>query len=338
MKLHDYFTDHLFSVICFLISNMLASSFLWLIEIPAIFIVFLETIFLTAFLICFMWDFLRRKSYYNKLFKTLNTLEEITLLSEVSEYPRFLDGQIILEILRRSNKYQNDKISDIYKHNRDYREYLNTWVHEIKTPIASARLIVENEKNIVTLKIDDELRKIDGFVEQVLYYARSTAVEKDFKIQNTTLKEMVTMALKNYSNVIIQAGGKLHINEIDIPVCADIKGCAFIIGQIISNSIKYRKDNLVLSFDSKTIDDYICLSIADNGIGIVEADLSRVFDKGFTGNNGRQFSKSTGIGLYLCKEMCDKMNMKISIYSAQGKGTTVALYFPIERLIPKAGE
>lgn len=337
MKLKDYIADHLFSFICFLISCMLAFSFLWLIEVPIMFIIYLELIFLTAYLISFIWDFIRRKGYYDKLFKMLNTLEEITLLSEVSEYPKFLDGQIILEILHRSNKYQNDKIDDMAKHNRDYREYLNTWVHEIKTPITSARLIIENEKNLVTLRIDDELRKIDGFVEQVLYYARSTAVEKDFKVQKTTLNEMVNMALKNYSNVIIQAGAKLQIKGLDVVVCADTKGCAFIIGQIISNSIKYRKENLLLSFDSEIKDDYICLSITDNGIGIAEADLFRVFDKGFTGTNGRQFSKSTGIGLYLCKKMCDKMNMRISIHSEKSIGTTVTLYFPIERLIPKAG-
>lgn len=337
MKFRDYMTDRLFSIICFLISCMLAFSFLWLIEVPVMFIVFLEVIYLAAFLAAFLWDFVRRKSYYNRLFKMLDTLEEKTLLGEVSEYPKFLDGQLLLEILRRSNKYENDKIEEMAKHNRDYREYLNTWVHEIKTPIASARLIVENGKNVVTLRIDDELRRIDGLVEQVLYYARSTAVEKDFKVQKTTLKEMVNMALRNYSNVIIQAGGKLQINELDVTVCADTKGCAFIIGQIISNSIKYRQENLLLTFDSEIKEDYNCLSITDNGIGIAEADLSRVFDKGFTGNNGRQFPKSTGIGLYLCKKMCGKMNMRISIDSVQGTGTTVTLYFPIERLIPKAG-
>lgn len=337
MKLRDYIADHLFSILCFLISCMLAFSFLWLIETPTMFIVFLEIIFLTAFVVAFLWDFIRRKSYYNRLLNMLNTLDEKTLLSEVAEYPGFLDGQILVEILRRSNKYQNDQMDGMAKRSRDYREYLNTWVHEIKTPIASARLIIENEKNVVTLKIDDELRRIDGLVEQVLYYARSTAVEKDFKVQHTTLREMVTLALKNYSNVIIQAGGKLQLKGLDVPVCADTKGCAFIIGQIISNSIKYRQENLVLSFDSEIKEDYVCLSITDNGIGIAKGDLSRVFDKGFTGNNGRSFSKSTGIGLYLCKKMCSKMNMRISIHSVQGTGTTVTLYFPIERLIPKAG-
>lgn len=338
MRFRDYLTDRLFSVICFLISCMLAFSFLWLIETPVVFIGLLGVVFFVAFFVSLIWDFIRRKNYYDKLFKMLDTLEEKTLLGEVAENPGFLDGEIILDILRRSDKYQNDKIEDMAKDNRDYREYLNTWVHEIKTPIAPARLIAENEKNVVTFRIDDELRKIDGFVEQVLYYARSTAVEKDFKVQKTTLKEMVNTALKNYSNVIIQAGGKVRLKGLDVPVCADTKGCVFMIGQMISNSVKYRQEDLVLSFGSRIQEDYVCLSVEDNGIGIAEADVSRVFDKGFTGENGRRFSKSTGIGLYLCKKMCDKMNMRISIHSVQGTGTTVTLYFPVERLIPKAGE
>lgn len=97
--------------------------------------------------------------------------------------PVLLDGQIISSILKQNNKYQNDKIAEMQKQYREYRDFLDTWVHEIKTPITSARLIVENEKNPVTLKIDDELRKIDHYVELVLYYARSSDVEKDFKVE-----------------------------------------------------------------------------------------------------------------------------------------------------------
>ena len=121
---------------------------------------------------------------------------------------RFLDGQILDEILRRCNKYQNDRVADAKQDSQEYREYLDSWVHEIKTPIAAARLIVENNKNPATLRIDDELRRIDGFVEQVLYYARSTAVEKDFKVEKTTLQALVNSALKTYSKPLIQAGGR----------------------------------------------------------------------------------------------------------------------------------
>ena len=231
-----------------------------------------------------------------------------------------------MDVLRCCNKYQNDQLACAEQENREYREYLDSWVHEIKTPITSARLIVENEKNPTTLRIDDELRKIDAYVEQVLYYARSTDVEKDFKV-----------ALKTYSKPLIQVGGKPVLKELDIPVAADSKSCTFVIGQILSNAIKYRKDNLQVEFSARAEKNTVSLFISDNGIGISAADLPRVFDKGFTGENGRRYSKSTGIGLYLSQRLCRKMNISLSISSVPGQGTTVTMVFPTESYLQAAG-
>ena len=337
MKFSDYITDRIVSVVCFVISEGLVFGLLWLVEVPMVFIIFTEIIFLLFFLASLIWDYHRRSGYYNRLLQLLDRLDEKTLLMEIAERPGFLDAKIVSYILKQNNKYQNDKIAEMQKQSRDYRDFLDTWVHEIKTPITSARLIIENEKNPTTLKIEDELRKIDNFVELVLYYARSSDVEKDFKVENTTLKALVSTALKTYSKPIIQAGGRIHMDGMDIPVCADSKSCSFIIGQVISNAIKYRQEEFCLEFRSKVQKNRIALLIHDNGIGISKADLSRVFDKGFTGENGRRFSKSTGIGLYLCKKLCDRMNIAISISSEKGQGTTVALYFPTESLLKGAG-
>lgn len=337
MKFSDYITDRIVSVVCFVISEGLVFGLLWLVEVPMVFIIFTEIIFLLFFLASLIWDYHRRSGYYNRLLQLLDRLDEKTLLMEIAERPGFLDAKIVSYILKQNNKYQNDKIAEMQKQSRDYRDFLDTWVHEIKTPITSARLIIENEKNPTTLKIEDELRKIDNFVELVLYYARSSDVEKDFKVENTTLKALVSTALKTYSKPIIQAGGRIHMEGMDIPVCADSKSCSFIIGQVISNAIKYRQEEFCLEFRSQVQKNRIALLIHDNGIGISKADLSRVFDKGFTGENGRRFSKSTGIGLYLCKKLCDRMNIAISISSEKGQGTTVALYFPTESLLKGAG-
>ena len=337
MKFSDYITDRIVSFVCFVISEGLVFGLLWLVEVPMVFIIFTEIIFLLFFLFSLIWDYHRRSGYYKRLLQLLDQLDEKTLLMEIAERPGFLDAKIVSYILKQNNKYQNDKIAEMQKQSRDYRDFLDTWVHEIKTPITSARLIIENEKNPITLKIEDELRKIDNFVELVLYYARSSDVEKDFKVENTTLKALVSTALKTYSKPIIQAGGRIHIEGMDIPVCADSKSCSFIIGQVISNAIKYRQEEFRLEFRSQVQKNRIALLIHDNGIGISRADLSRVFDKGFTGENGRRFPKSTGIGLYLCKKLCDRMNIAISISSEKGQGTTVALYFPTESLLKGAG-
>ena len=337
MKVKDYAADHIFSFICLIVSGLLVFGLLWLLEIPVVFIFFVEGILFMAFLCAFLYDYWRRRKFYNQLWEILERLEEKTLIGEILVQPGFLDGQILDEILRRCNKYQNDRVADAEQDSQEYREYLDSWVHEIKTPIAAARLIVENNKNPATLRIDDELRRIDGFVEQVLYYARSAAVEKDFKVERTTLQALVNSALKTYSKPLIQAGGRPVFNGLDVPVCADTKSCAFVIGQIISNSIKYHAENLQVLFSAYTEQNAVRLLISDNGIGISSSDLPRVFDKGFTGDNGRKYSKSTGIGLYLCKELCNKMNMGITIQSDLGQGTTVVLSFPQESYLQEAG-
>lgn len=194
MKLSEYLLDRIFSLICMLVAALVLLALLWLIETPTVFILFAEVILLAAYSTALLYDFFRKQSFYNLLQKMTEQLDIKTLLGELLVPPHFLEGQILVDVLRCCNKYQNDQLACAEQENREYREYLDSWVHEIKTPITSARLIVENEKNPTTLRIDDELRKIDAYVEQVLYYARSTDVEKDFKVEKTTLQACVLPA------------------------------------------------------------------------------------------------------------------------------------------------
>ena len=332
MKLSDYIIDRLFSVVMFLAAVIFSMGLLWLMGLRYEFIIYIEIIFGFSFLAALLWDYTRKKKYYCGFMALFDGLDDKTLLAELVEKPGFLDGKLLYQILRLSNKYMNDKLAEAGATNQEYREYIEMWVHEIKTPITSAHLIIENDKNISTIRIDDELNKIDHFVEQALFYARSTTLEKDFKIEKTTLKTLVQEALKSYSKQIIEAHGRPIFENLDIPVFADRKWCIFIIGQIIANSVKYAKENLILTFEGSSFDNGCSLSISDNGIGITEADIPRIFDKGFTGENGRKFGKSTGIGLYLCWKLCRKMNMEISVASSLENGTTVKIMFPKENL------
>lgn len=337
MRIVDYLWDRLFEVILFLFAVLLSTGFLWLIDLRGVFIVFFEMIFVIIFLIEFLWDYFRRQSYYNRLLQILENLDEKTLLMELAEESSFLDGRIMSDIIRQSNKYMNDQLSQESRLNKEYREYVEMWVHEIKTPITSAYLIIENDKNRTTLRIDEEIRKIDHFVEQALYYARSTTLEKDFKVEKVMLKDIVNDSIKSYSKSIIQAGGRMDFKNLEICVYADTKWCIFMICQVIANSVKYRKENLTLSFLGISEENGIWLIIKDNGIGIPASDISRVFDKGFTGENGRHFSKSTGIGLYLCKKLCYKMHMEISVESIENKYTAISFWFPKESMLFKSG-
>lgn len=333
MTLVDYFKDKIFSIVILVLVESISSILLWLIGVRGIFIIFFELLFFIGFFIVLISDFIKKSRYYKLILSRLDQLEEKTLLSEMIIEGAFLDSKILYEILKESNKYMNDKIAQYEDDGRQYREYIELWVHEIKTPITSAKLIIENDKNITTLHISDQLSKIDRFVEQVLFYARSTSLEKDFKVEKTNLKDLVITAVKTYSKSIIQVGGRLQLDSLDIQVYSDSKWLSFVIGQVIANSIKYKRENLCITIKGDLYENGVSLVISDNGIGIPAKDLQCVFNKGFTGENGRYYNESTGIGLYLCKKLCKKMNIDITISSEVNVGTEIKIHFPKNSLI-----
>ncbi len=206
-------------------------------------------------------------------------------------------------------------------------------VHEIKTPIASTKLIIENNRNEVTNKIDFQMDRIEGFVEQVLYYSRSNNVSKDYIIKQINLDLVVRNVIKRNYRDFIHKKIKLDIKDIDEIVHSDGKWIEFIINQIIVNSIKYSnsKEPMISVYSTKKANS-VMLTIEDNGAGIIDKDINRVFEKGFTGENGRKFSKSTGMGLYLCEKLCSKLGLKIIIVSEVNKGTKVTLIFPLSSM------
>jgi len=213
----------------------------------------------------------------------------------------------------------------------EYKEYIELWIHEIKIPIAASKLVIENNKNEVTRSIDEELDKVENYIEQALFYARSNVVEKDYYIRKSNLKEVVNESIKKNKNILIQENISVNIHDIDNIVYTDNKWIVFILNQIIQNSSKYMKQDgkKEIEIYSKQGNENIILYVRDNGEGIKKGEITRVFEKGFTGSNGRmQNKKSTGIGLYLCKKLCDKLGIKIELNSVQNEGTEVRLVFP----------
>ena len=328
MRFSAYFSDRIFFAAVNAAMIALLTGLFYITDVRGIFIFFFDMLILMALMIELFWDYFRKKRYYKAFWETFDNLDDKTLVTEIVKCPRFLDGSMFYQVVHHTNKYMSDRLAETERELKEYREYVEMWIHEIKTPITSANLMVENDKNTTTMRIGTELQNIEHYVEQALYYARSTSVEKDFRIEKVLLKDLVNQALKGYSKQIIRAGGHVSFENLDINVPADRKWCCFIIGQIIANAVKYRKENLQLFFSGGIYSGGEYLSVVDNGIGIVEADLPYVFDKGFTGTHGREYTKSTGIGLYLCQNLCHKMNMKITVESEEEKGTTVKLFFP----------
>lgn len=192
-------------------------------------------------------------------------------------------------------------------------------------------MIIENNKNTATKSIEEELDKIENYIEQALFYARSSTVEKDYYIKKIYLEDIVNEVLKKNKTSLIQEKIILNIHDLDIEVNTDSKWIVFILNQLIQNSCKYKKqeENCTIEIYAKQGRENVILYIKDNGIGIKKEEITRVFEKGFTGTNGRLSNKkSTGIGLYLCKKLCNKLGIGIELNSVQGEETKIRLVFP----------
>lgn len=273
-------------------------------------------------------EYARKRSYYGRLLRSLDVLDRKSLLCEVLDEPDFLEGQILYRVLKECNKSMNDEIATYRHQEEEYREYIEAWMHEVKTPLAAAKLTLENDTGSVPASVSDDLRRIEDYLEQALFYARSGSVEKDYLIRPVSLRELVNASVRRNAKDMIASKIRLTLENLDFIVLTDIKWTDFILNQILVNAIKYRSASPSIRLYAKQEKNGVSLLIEDNGIGIRQADLPRVFDRGFTGETGRKFSKATGLGLYLSKRLCDKIGLGISVFSIEGKGTTVHLIFP----------
>lgn len=292
-------------------------------------IIILFLIWFGPLIIYMIFELIKLKRYFDNLISVVDNLDRKYLLPEVVDEPYFQEGKILNYILRVTNKDMHENVKLYKEKQTDYREYIETWVHEIKTPIASAKLILENDNSISSERINYEMKRVEGYIEQVLYYARSSDVSKDYIIKEFSLRAVVMKVIKSNSRDFINKKIKLNIKELNGKIFSDEKWIEFIINQVIVNAVKFSnsKDGEVAIY-SNINKNNITLIIEDNGVGINEKDIDRVFEKGFTGENGRRFGKSTGIGLYLCKKLCDKLGIGINLSSKVNEGTKVKLVFP----------
>lgn len=308
---------------------LLVAILMKIVKVSINIILILFLIWFGPILIYMFLEFIKYRRYLNNLINTVENLDRKYLLPEVIEEPRFQEARIINDVLKQCNKSMHEKVKHYKDEQIEYREYIETWVHEIKTPIASAKLILENDNSNLSERINYEMKRVEGFIEQVLYYARSSDVSKDYIIKEFSLRSVVMKSVKSNSRDFINKNIKLDIRGIEGNIFSDEKWVEFIINQIIINAVKFSIPNEgKVSIYSKVNENNIILTIEDNGVGINEKDIDRVFEKGFTGENGRKFGKSTGIGLYLCKKLCDKLGIGISLNSKENIGTKVNIVFP----------
>lgn len=331
MSFKKFIKEKIISLFLIIFALVTIEIFLMIYSFDKFIKIYIPIIILSGYFIGLLYEYFIKKRYYDNLQNTLNQLEEKYLITEIIDKANFIEGRILKDVIEQVNKSMHENVNKYKYLQEDYKEYIELWIHEIKLPLATSKMIIENNKTRVTKSIREELDKIENYIEQALFYARSNTVEKDYYIGKCDLREVVNESIKKNKTSLIEEKIEINIHDLDNAVNTDSKWIVFILNQIIQNCVKYRNKDVMSNIELYSIQrkDNTILYIKDNGIGIKKGELVRVFDKGFTGTNGRMSNKkSTGIGLYLCKKLCDKLGISIELDSKEGLYTEIRLIFP----------
>ena len=259
---------------------------------------------------------------YAALLRLLRRLEqEITLSTEQLPEP---DGALEAQYQALVRALDADRRAQLTRSQQGYQdlvEYYTVWAHQIKTPIAAMRLLLQDADTDEQRALLEQLQSVEQYVEMVLGYLRLESPSSDYVIRNYALDDIVRQAVRKYASQFIRRKLRLEYTPLNVSVITDEKWLLFVIEQVLSNALKYTRSGSV----SITLEAPKTLCIRDTGIGIAPEDLPRVFEKGFTGCNGRTDKRATGIGLYLCRRILEKLGHTIAITSTVGEGTTVRI-------------
>ena len=334
MKLSRYLKDKLYFIILFLTFLSLIILLLVGFKVSLELIIVIISLLVIFAILVLIIEYLKKRNFYNEFINIVDKLDKKYLVIEMLNPPNFQEGEILYNKLYEINKSMLENIKNYEISMNDFKDYIEMWIHEVKIPLSSLVLMIHNNKNNISSKMVDQVNRLDNYVDQVLFYVRAENAEKDYLIKKTYLNKVINkIALKN-KDYILENNIDFNVLNCEKKVLTDSKWLEFIIDQIINNSIKYKRE-IVSSFIkiyTEENNEEIRLIIYDNGIGIDAKDLPRVFDKTYTGTNGRLKSKSTGMGLYIAKNLCEKLGHKIAIESKVNEYTKVIITFNKESI------
>lgn len=266
----------------------------------------------------FLWDFGKARKKHRKLIELAGLPAELIRELPKADAPDDEDYQAVISNLCREYRQLQTDSSVKY---RDMVDYYTIWAHQIKTPIASMRLTLQNEDSPIARQLSEELQRIEQYVEMVLAFLRLDFSSHDYVFREQALDPIIRDSVKKFAGSFIRKKIRLCYEPVLETALTDEKWLSFVIEQLLSNAIKYTScGSITIAMERPKT-----LCIRDTGIGIAPEDLPRVFEKSYTGYNGRVDKKASGIGLYLCKRVCDNLGHRISIRSAIGEGTTVCI-------------
>jgi len=285
---------------------------------------------LTLFILYLFFDYRYIRKHYSMLIKASQTgaFEWINSMPE----PQSAEQRIYQELLYKLYQEANEKLTQYSTKSSEDIDFITMWVHEIKTPIAATKLIIENgldqPSEKVLYQIEDEIDRIEDFIQMTLFYSRANDFEKDYVLSSVNLETIVKESLKREYSYISNKNLALQMEALDISIITDGKWLEFIVKQLLDNAVKYSLPEKTIKIYIEQRENEVILNIEDEGVGIKQEDLRRIFDKNFTGTNGRKLYNSTGIGLYLSQRLAKKLGHTITVTSRYGCGTCFSIHFP----------
>lgn len=333
MSFYRYLKEHWIFSLCFAFIGLSLEAILFLFNFYTWVMIYFAVVCVLGYLGCMYVEYSHSKRYLKDLQEKTDAIEDRYLLYEMTLMDDTQEQQILKDIFYKMEVSMNEKVSHYKDNVQDYKEYMETWVHEIKIPLATQRMILANGAEDVA-ELGSQIDRIEGYVEQALFYARSNEVEKDYLVTTIVMQDVVNEVLRKERKRLREKQVGLSLEDLDVEVMSDAKWIAFILGQLLDNCIKYApaEEPLKLKMFCEKKAEAVVFHLIDNGLGIKASEVDRVFEKGFTGTNGRIGKKSTGFGLYLCKKLANRLGHEIAIKSKEGEGTEVMLAFPVSSM------
>ncbi len=335
MTLREFLSDRLFRIITPLLCFTIAILFLRATGTQSGVLAILAAVFLLVFCAVQLSDFFSQRTRLRELESILDSLDRKYLFTECVPPPQNLYERRLFNLTRRAGRAMTGAVSDAQASQREYREYVEQWVHEIKAPITAARLICRDLDGETRRKLISELAQVEAHVERALFYARAESPEQDCLLRQVKLEKIAAQAIENHRSLLIQNGIQVETEGLNCTVYTDEKWAVFILGQLLQNAARYRGEDPVITISAHPLGKQVRLTVSDNGIGIPAHELPRIFERGFTGSNGRSRGGSTGMGLYLCQKLSGFLELGLDIASEEGKRTTVTLIFPAKQNLTK---
>lgn len=333
MKFTKYLADKKLSIFFFVMIMIFISLVIYLdgsAKVSAVNIFYINFVSFSFYIIYLITSYIHYRGYYKRLTDIIEN-ESVEIINRLPD-PKNYEQILFNEVLSSLNNELSTQVQSLYEQKRDYEEFITSWVHQVKTPISVSRLLIESNSNApnseILYSLEEEFDKIENYIEQALYYSKIDDFSKDYLINEVDLDRLVKEAVKKQAKTFINKKINIEIGSVDLTVITDKKWLSFILDQILFNALKYTADRGRIKIYGLIEDKARKLIIEDNGIGIKPEDLDRVFDKGFTGYNGRENYKSTGIGLYLSKKLARKLGHDIAVESKYGEYTKVTIIFP----------